>query len=65
MIDGHTLTQSGAILEYLEETRPEKPLLPSDPFTRAQVRNLCLLIGADIQSLQNRGVLSKVFHTEQ
>jgi len=37
IIDGNTLTQSLAILEYLEETRTEKPLLPSDPLRRAKV----------------------------
>lgn len=36
-IDGVALTQSIAILEYLEETRPEKPLLPKDPIKRALV----------------------------
>ena len=34
-IDGHTLAESIAILEYLEETRKERPLLPSDPIKRA------------------------------
>ena len=34
-IDGHTLAESVAILEYLEETRKERPLLPSDPVKRA------------------------------
>ena len=37
-IDGHTFAESIAILEYLEETRKERPLLPSDPVKRAQVR---------------------------
>lgn len=37
MIDGHSLTQSGAILEYLEETRPEPALLPKDAYGRAVV----------------------------
>jgi glutathione S-transferase len=39
-IDGMYLTESGAICEYLEETRPEPPLLPSDPKARAEVRRL-------------------------
>ncbi len=34
-IDGHTLAESVAILEYLEETRKERPLLPSHPIKRA------------------------------
>ena len=37
-IDGHTLSESVAILEYLEETHKERPLLPADPFKRALVR---------------------------
>ena len=38
IIDGHTLTDSMAIMEYLEETREEGPkLLPADPVTRAKV----------------------------
>jgi glutathione S-transferase len=45
----------------LEETRPEKPLLPKDSFKRAQVRNVCGIIGSDIQPVQNLGVLQMVF----
>lgn len=37
IIDGLTLIESNSILEYLEETRPEKPLLPSSPADRARV----------------------------
>ncbi|RLN71942.1 hypothetical protein BBJ28_00007507 [Nothophytophthora sp. Chile5] len=37
VVDGHTLAQSGAILEFLEEAHPEKPLLPADLFVRAQL----------------------------
>ena len=45
LIDGLTLNQSGAIIHYLEETRPETPLLPPEPAKRALVRLavLCLL----------------------
>ena len=57
VIDGVTLTQSGAILEYLEETRPENPLMPKDPKARAEVRALCDMIGCDIQPVQNLRVL--------
>ncbi|OWZ23858.1 Maleylacetoacetate isomerase [Phytophthora megakarya] len=59
VVDGHALPQSGAILEFLEETHPEKPLLPSDPVARAQVRNLCAIIGCDIQPIQNLEVQVK------
>jgi maleylacetoacetate isomerase len=60
VVDGHAIPQSGAILEFLEETHPEKPLLPRDPFARAQVRNLCAIIGCDIQPIQNLTVQIKV-----
>jgi len=50
---GHTLTQSIAIIEYLEETHPKPPLLPKDPFARAYVRSLALLIAADTSPLGN------------
>ncbi|ETW00385.1 maleylacetoacetate isomerase [Aphanomyces invadans] len=58
-IDGHVLNQSGAIIEYLDETRPEPALLPSDPVARAQVRNLVGIIGCDIQPVQNLAVLKR------
>ena len=51
------LTQSPAILEWLEEVWPEPPLLPSDPFARAEVRAMCALIACDIHPLQNLRVL--------
>ncbi|CAG8803454.1 2183_t:CDS:2, partial [Gigaspora margarita] len=50
-IDGNVLSQSIAILEYLEETRPEKSLLPKDPYKRALVRSLVQAIASDIQPL--------------
>ena len=51
------LTQSPAILEWLEETYPHPPLLPAAPFARAEVRAMCALIGCDIHPLQNLRVL--------
>ena len=45
--DGIVLTQSLSILEYLEETYPQPPLLPSEPYGRARVRSLALLWAAD------------------
>src|SRR5271156_4335742 len=45
--DGPPLTQSMAILEYLEETHPAPPLLPGDPRGRARGRSLALLWAAD------------------
>lgn len=59
LIDGHTLCQSVAICDYLEETRPEKPLLPKDPYLRAKVRQIVETINADIQPVQSLRVLNK------
>ncbi|ANF55359.1 maleylacetoacetate isomerase [Brevundimonas naejangsanensis] len=58
--DGLVLTQSSAILEWLEETHPEPPLLPSDAAGRAQVRAMAALIGCDIHPLNNLRVLKAV-----
>jgi maleylpyruvate isomerase len=58
LVDGkHRLTQSVAILEYLEETHPELPLLPAEAYARARVRSLAQLIACDIQPLNNTRVL--------
>jgi maleylacetoacetate isomerase len=50
------LTQSMAILEWLEETYPSPALLPRDAAGRARVRGLAQLMAADVQPLQNVGV---------
>ena len=55
--DGQRLTQSLAIIEYLEETRPEPPLLPKAPLERAYVRALALGIACEIHPLNNLRVL--------
>eukprot|EP00164_Ancoracysta_twista_P009382 GFYU01013874.1.p1 GENE.GFYU01013874.1~~GFYU01013874.1.p1 ORF type:complete len:228 (+),score=74.86 GFYU01013874.1:53-685(+) len=60
VIDGNSITQSTAILEYLEETRPEKNLLPADPAARAKVRSLVQIINAGTQPIQNLKVLKYV-----
>lgn len=52
-VDGRLLTQSLAILEYLEEAHPQPPLLPPDAFGRARVRSLSLLIACEIHPLNN------------
>jgi maleylacetoacetate isomerase len=58
LVDGeHALTQSLAILEYLEETHPQPPLLPRAPAERALVRALALAIACDIHPLDNLRVL--------
>jgi maleylacetoacetate isomerase len=54
---GAVLTQSLAILEYLEETHPQPPLLPKDPVGRARVRALALIPTADIHPIQNLRVM--------
>lgn len=47
------LTQSLAIIEYLEEIRPQPPLLPRDPVARAQVRAMALLVACEIHPINN------------
>lgn len=54
---GELLTQSLAIIEYLDETHPQPPLLPNDPLDRAKVRAMALLIACDIHPLNNVGPL--------
>ena len=54
---GHLLTQSLAIIEYLEETHPTPPLLPGDALGRARVRSLSLLIACEIHPVNNLRVL--------
>jgi maleylacetoacetate isomerase len=54
---GHLLNQSLAIIEYLEETRPQPALLPKDAPGRARVRSLALLIACEIHPLNNLRVL--------
>lgn len=52
-----TLTQSPAIIEWLEERYPEPPLLPADPDGRARVRALAAIVGCDIHPINNRRIL--------
>jgi len=57
LVDGdNTLTQSLAIIEYLEETRPDPPLLPADPVERARVRALALVPACEMHPVNNRRV---------
>jgi len=56
----HRLTQSMAILEYLEESHPDPALLPKDLFQRARSRQLAEIVNSSIQPLQNLSVLNKV-----
>jgi maleylacetoacetate isomerase len=54
---GHVLTQSLAIIEYLDETRPQPPLLPAVPAERARVRALAQIVACDIHPIDNLRVL--------
>ncbi len=56
--DGAVLTQSLAIIEWLDETHPEPALLPSDPLQRAHVRAFALALAADTHPVQNLRVLN-------
>lgn len=56
--DGRVLTQSLAILEYLDETRPEPAILPRDPAGRARVRALSQIVACDIHPIDNLRVLN-------
>ncbi len=60
LADGTLLTQSLAILEWLEESYPAQPFLPQDPATRAKIRAVALAIAADTHPLQNLGVLKRI-----
>ena len=55
--DGDLLIQSLAIIEYLEETHPQPPLLPADPAARAHVRAIAQVIACDIHPLNNTSPL--------
>lgn len=56
-VDGLVLTQSPAILEWLDETHPLPALLPGDAATRAAVRAFCAVIACEIHPLQNLRVV--------
>jgi len=63
LVDGeHALTQSLAIIEYLEETHPQPPLLPGTPLERARVRALALDIACEIHPIDNLRVLRYLVH---
>lgn len=55
--NGRILTQSLAIMEYLEERYPKPPLLPADPADRALVRSMALIVACEIHPIQNLRVL--------
>ena len=55
--NGHILSQSLAIIEYLEELNPSPSLLPKNPLGRAEVRSLAMIIACDIHPINNLRVL--------
>lgn len=56
--DGRTITQSLAIMEYLDEIHPDPPLLPGDAGQRAHIRALALAIACDIHPINNLRILN-------
>lgn len=62
-VDNQIITQSLAIIEYLEEKYPEPALLPKDLIKKAQVRQIALSIAADIHPLNNLRVLQYLTNT--
>lgn len=60
---GLVLTQSMAILEYLDEAFPDTPLLPEDPAGRARVRGLAQLLACDIHPINNLRVMQYLERT--
>lgn len=58
--DGTVLTQSLAIIEWLDETYPTPPLLPPDPIGKARVRSLAYMIACEIHPLNNLRVLNRL-----
>ena len=57
---GDLLTQSLAIMEWLDETFPEPPLLPADPLRRARVRSFAMVLACDTHPVQNLRVLVRL-----
>jgi glutathione S-transferase len=53
-VDGRTLAESSAICEYIEEAYPQKPLLPTDPFERAKVRELLVFLELHVELVMRR-----------
>jgi maleylpyruvate isomerase len=57
---GVILTQSLAIIEWLDETHPEPPLFPTDPLRRAKVRAFAMVLACDTHPVQNLKVLARL-----
>jgi maleylpyruvate isomerase len=66
--DGTRITQSVAIVGYLDELVPDPPLMPEDPVARARVREIVELINSGTQPLHNRGLnvgFREIFQADQ
>jgi maleylpyruvate isomerase len=61
--DGTILTQSLAIIEWLEETHAKPPLLPTEPLRRAKIRAFALAIACEIHPVQSLGTLNRLRKT--
>lgn len=59
VVNGKALSGSLAIVEWLDETWAMNPLLPSDPWSKAQVREMAYIIAMDTQPIQNLTVLKR------
>ena len=57
---GAILTQSLAIIEWLDETHPKPPLLPTDPLRRAKIRAFAMVVACDTHPVQNLKVLARL-----
>jgi maleylpyruvate isomerase len=57
---GAIITQSLAIIEWLDETHPEPPLLPKEPLRRAKVRAFAMALACDTHPVQNLKVLARL-----
>ncbi len=63
--DGRVLSESTAIIEWLDETYPAPRLLPQDPWLRAKARQLAQIVNSDIHPLQNRSVREAISHRSE
>ena len=59
VVEGRALTESVAILEYLDDLEPTRPLLPRDPWARAKARELVQIVNSGIQPLHNLAALRR------
>jgi maleylacetoacetate isomerase len=59
-VNGHIISQSLAIIDYLDEAFPQVPLLPADPLIKANLRALALIVACDMHPLNNLRVLNRL-----